>query len=146
MFILLAYFLLIRGIEFLGARISNFFYPVSLCMTSQQTSTTATSHPISSFYWGSSIYLSSEESPEFQMQVIFRWQNHTPPTAGNIAQSAAVGTLKQHLTPGIETETYSCNISVFSKKTKFSLYFLSKFIGKSFITSVLPLQISPVFL
>lgn len=101
---MLNYFLLIRGVQFLGAslifivRISNFFF-LSLCTgpldTMQQTSTTATSsrrrmrkrkkrrsssscrcHNPSC---GSSIYISFQESPEFQMLYICRnyvWQNH----------------------------------------------------------------------
>lgn len=74
------YFLLGRGIQVLGARlifdgsISNFFF--------FKPQPTASNHR--PFYWGSSIYTSSEKSLEFQMshagkKTIFSCQNHTSP-------------------------------------------------------------------
>lgn len=73
MALVLEYFLLIKGVKFLGAiliftvKISNVHAFSSLCSTAYQTMTNTSQHPTHSTSQDPSIYVSSEKFPEFQM-------------------------------------------------------------------------------
>ena len=126
--LLLDYFLLIRGIEFLGAsliftiRISNFFLLFLLCAQLlnklQQTNNPTTSQ-------GPSIYIPSKKSPEFQMSHNHR--NYLQLAKPHLCQSmrqiivscCGQSEAAPYPTPGIKTKTYSHNITGFLKKPKF---------------------------